>query len=121
MPSPSIQSNTLLHGSSSSQYPDQFKQNPGESDIDFIKRITSNSQQLIQQNQAKSTSTTNSIDDENSKEKSVGKYKRIEEWDSERKANGELSWEEKVQFDGQRFGNQVKQDNILRHHIGTFF
>lgn len=53
--------------------------------------------------------------------KSKGVYKKIEEWDEERKASGELTWEEKVQFEGQRFGNQVKQDHILRHHIGTFF
>jgi hypothetical protein len=111
----SKQSNTLLYGSSS----DQFKQKPGESDIAFIKRITNNSQQLIQQTTSTSTNSTSA--DDSISEKPVGKYQRIEEWDSERKANGQLTWEEKVQFDGQRFGNQVKQDHILRHHIGTFF
>lgn len=98
-----------------------FKQHPGERDIDFIKRITSNTNAMVNESKAAASpssmpTTSNSTD----VDKKVV-YKRIEEWDEERMANGELSWEEKVQFDGQRFGNQVKQDHILRHHIGTFF
>ena len=64
------------------------------------------------------SSVDNNDDDKDSKP--VGKYQSIEEWDAERNAKGELSWEEKVQFDGQRFGNQLKQDSILRRHLGTF-
>lgn len=45
-------------------------------------------------------------------------YQRVEEWDKERKEN--LTWEEKVQFDGQRHGNKVNQNDILRHHLHTF-
>jgi hypothetical protein len=47
-----------------------------------------------------------------------GAYQRVEDWDRERKEN--ISWEEKVQFDGQRYGNQVRHDDILRHHLHTF-
>ena len=108
-----------------------FKQQPGESDIDFIKRITASSKNMLNENKKTasktrqtqpsasmqaSNGTTNST---NSKPK--GTYKRIEEWDEERKASGELTWEEKVQYEGQRFGNHVKQNDILSKHIGTFF
>ncbi|KAG7369102.1 hypothetical protein IV203_031845 [Nitzschia inconspicua] len=106
-----------------------FKQLPGESDIAFIKRITSSSNDGIQQrndasSSGKSTSkafSSTPINATGTTDSPRGTYKRIEEWDEERKAKGELTWEEKVQFEGQRFGNRVKQDNILRHHIGTFF
>mmetsp|Transcript_8636 Transcript_8636/g.13314 ORF Transcript_8636/g.13314 Transcript_8636/m.13314 type:complete len:127 (-) Transcript_8636:1620-2000(-) len=47
-----------------------------------------------------------------------GGYQRIEEWDKEHTQN--LSWEEKVQFDGQRFGNQVNQNEILRKNLKSF-
>lgn len=67
------------------------------------------------------SSNNNSTDPSTTTSKPRGTYQRIEEWDEERTAKGELTWEEKVQFEGQRFGNRVKQDDILRHHIGTFF
>mmetsp|Transcript_13038 Transcript_13038/g.27578 ORF Transcript_13038/g.27578 Transcript_13038/m.27578 type:complete len:158 (+) Transcript_13038:122-595(+) len=99
-----------------------FEQLPGESNTDFIKRVTSQSNELIAQNSGTSSSRNGSSPEYNDygESKPVGKYQRIEEWDAERNAKGELSWEEKVQFDGQRFGNQVKQDSILRRHLGTF-
>jgi putative Holliday junction resolvase len=91
-----------------------LKQRPGESDIDFIRRITSSSDQ--KDKHMAFNGTNNSTEN-----KPRGTYKRIEEWDEERKASGELTWEEKVQFEGQRFGNRVKQNDILSKHIGTFF
>jgi len=54
------------------------------------------------------------------KENPRPKYQRIEEWDAEQKQkakSGTLSWEEKVQFDGQRHGNQYRQNEILRKHL----
>jgi hypothetical protein len=106
-----------------------FKQQPGERDIDFIKRITSTSNAMLNEPKLKSATASSSSSNPSMSTasnvtettKSKGVYKKIEEWDEERKASGELTWEEKVQFEGQRFGNQVKQDHILRHHIGTFF
>jgi hypothetical protein len=47
-------------------------------------------------------------------------YQRIEDWDAERNAKGELSWEERVQFDGQRLGNQIQQNDILMRQLNTF-
>lgn len=52
--------------------------------------------------------------------KKNGGYKPVEEWDKERKEKGILTWEEKVQFEGQRMGNRVKQNDILRHHLNSF-
>mmetsp|Transcript_11878 Transcript_11878/g.15887 ORF Transcript_11878/g.15887 Transcript_11878/m.15887 type:complete len:164 (+) Transcript_11878:135-626(+) len=52
-------------------------------------------------------------------------YQRAEDWEAELKERQQgkgsgMTWEEKVQFDGQRFGNQVRQDVILRKHLGTW-
>lgn len=96
-----------------------FEQLPGESTTDFIKRVTSQSKDLLDKQQNGQSITT---DSENSDEapKPRGKYQRIEDWDAEQKAKGQNSWEERVQFDGQRFGNQVKQNDILRRHLGGF-
>jgi hypothetical protein len=47
-------------------------------------------------------------------------YQRIEDWDAERNAEGELSWEERVQFDGRRHGNQIQQNDILMRQLNKF-
>lgn len=114
-----------------------FEQLPGESTTDFIKRVTANADDIMDQQKSNTErltapssrkrrnssqnyhprATSDAKDDD---EKPKRAYQRIEDWDAERKATGELTWEEKVQFDGQRFGNQVKQDSILRRHLGTF-
>ncbi len=90
-----------------------LEQRPGESDLSFIKRITT--EQPVQHEQKPAQEITNSTTTV------TGKYQRIEEWDAQRKVSGELTWEEKLQYEGQRFGNQIKQDSILRRHIGSFF
>ncbi len=97
-----------------------FEQLPGESTTDFIKRVTSQSNELLEKQKKGQPIINNNNTTEGDKPKPRGKYQRIEEWDAERNAKGELTWEEKVQFDGQRYGNQVKQDSILRRHLGGF-
>ena len=89
---------TILHSG--------LEQLPGESDIEFIKRITSEG---IEKRKANATET-----------KPKGKYQRIEEWDEERKEKGTLTWEEKVQFEGQKYGNQVRQNEILNRNLKGF-
>jgi hypothetical protein len=50
-----------------------------------------------------------------------GGYQRVEDWDRDQQEQAKsLSWEERVQFDGQRHGNRVQQNEILRHHLKTF-
>jgi hypothetical protein len=100
-----------------------FEQRPGENTTDFIKRITNESNELLNKQKKGWSPDDADINKGNSNDndsKPVGKYQRIEEWDAERTAKGELSWEEKVQFEGQKYGNQLKQDSILRRHLGTF-
>jgi hypothetical protein len=46
-------------------------------------------------------------------------YQRAEEWDAEQKAGG-MAWEQRVQFDGLRMGNQVRQNDILQRHLHSF-
>jgi len=109
-----------------------FVQRPGEKDIDFIKRITMESEQLFKKatKSKNEMNGVNNMDEEDDKRPpkptttGTVKYKRIEEWEEERQQRskgGELSWEERVQFDGQRFGDQVRQQSILQKHIGTYW
>merc|ERR1712025_654767 len=97
-----------------------FDQIPGESTTEFIKRITSQSNTILNQKKNGESSEDGRNTEDGKDSKPVGKYQRIEEWDAERTAKGELSWDEKVQFEGQRYGNQLKQDSILRRQLGSF-
>merc|ERR1712232_115535 len=48
-------------------------------------------------------------------------YKRAELWEQEMKdQSGTMTWEEKVQFEGQMHGNKFRQNEILRKHLGSF-
>jgi hypothetical protein len=96
----------------------RFQQQPGESDIAFIKRLTKESAEADTASNNDTEVIAKNQDEEKKPKK--GKYQRIEEWDAERKANGELSWEEKVMFDGQRHGNQVRQNDILTRNLHLF-
>ena len=68
---------------------------------------------------------TESQENENHPENEVlskrGGYQRAEDWDAEQKAIAqELTWEQRVQFDGQRFGDQMAQNTILNRHLSSF-
>ena len=92
-----------------------FVQQPGESDIDFIKRITSTPIDAEEKSSNKAMAVPKSSGGSN--------YRRIEEWEEEQQSkskNGELTWEERAKFDGQRYGNQVKQNEILIRHLNVF-
>jgi hypothetical protein len=46
------------------------------------------------------------------------KYVPIEQWDEERSKDADnMSWEEKVQFEGLKHGNRYRQNEILNHHL----
>ena len=50
-------------------------------------------------------------------------YQRAEDWDAEVKARqkrGEYTWEERVQFEGQKYGNRVNQNEILKKNLKAF-
>ena len=110
-----------------------FEQKPGESDIEFIRRITSpgaveeaaalkaaaSSLKAHKFVNGTGAALDNDEDDEPPTAKKSG-YQRIEEWDAKRNDKGSMTYEQKLQFDGQRFGNQVRQDSILRRHLGTW-
>jgi len=56
----------------------------------------------------------------NGTEKQKKGYQRAEDWEAEQNANaegGNMTWEEKVQFEGQRNGNKIRQNEILRQSI----
>ena len=55
--------------------------------------------------------------------KKGGGYQRIEEWDADQKSRKDgsgMTWEEKCMFDGQRHGNQVRQNDILIRTLHTW-
>jgi hypothetical protein len=62
-------------------------------------------------------------EEEKKRKKEVLKQKKgyvpIEKWDEDRKKDN-LSWEEKVQFDGQRFGNKFQQNEILKKNLKSW-
>lgn len=114
---------------------------PHESDIDFYKRIqevAGDSKTFEQFTLAKRSSSlssaaappTNAISNSTTKDSTVsspgvvkrGGYQRVEEWHEEQttRHGGQMSWEERVQFDGLRHGNQIQQNEILRQHLRTF-
>jgi hypothetical protein len=90
-----------------------FEQKPGESDMEFISRITS-------QSSVEEAAAAINNDDKEEPPKPKGKYQRIEEWEQHNNEKGNMSWEQKVQFDGQRLGNQVRQDSILRKYLKSW-
>ena len=55
--------------------------------------------------------------------KKGGGYQRIEDWDADQKSRKDgsgMTWEEKCMFDGQRHGNQVRQNDILIRNLHTW-
>lgn len=117
-------SRTYPDTSSSILYSD-FQQLPGESNTEWIKRVTSEFDQQANNNNNKTapspSSSSTEKNNDNETKKPTGKYQSIEEWEAEiaeRKNKGELTWEERVQFDGQRHGDQVKQNGILNKLLG---
>jgi hypothetical protein len=90
-----------------------FEQKPGESDMEFISRIT-------RQSSVEEAAASINNEDKEEPSKPKGKYQRIEEWEQQNNEKGSTSWERKVQFDGQRLGNQVRQDSILRKHLNSW-
>jgi hypothetical protein len=104
----------------------------GESEDAYFKRIlaaASDSKKfenaVIQQqpssfiNAANSTTEGSELNSNNRTRK--GGYVRAEDWDAEEQRKAKSgSWEDRVQFDGQQYGNRVNQNEILRHHLKGF-
>lgn len=48
-------------------------------------------------------------------------YQRAEDWEAEQQAiTKQMTWEERVQFDGLRHGNRFAQNEILRKNLKGF-
>ena len=115
-----------------------FQQQPGESKDAYFRRITlaasdptsfenavlksehnNNNKKTDDNNNMEQNSTTTTTTNE---PKKTG-YVRAEVWEEEqqlKRKNGQMSWEERVQFDGQRYGNQFNQNEILRKNLKGF-
>jgi len=47
-------------------------------------------------------------------------YVPIEEWNENKKGEKGKSWEDRVQFDGQRYGDKYQQNEIIRKNLQNF-
>ena len=91
---------------------DWFQQKRGESDMNFIKRLTSQAPPPPPPVGNKAATTP----------APTKGYQRIEDWEAEQEAsrkNGTMTWEQRVQFDGLRNGNQIRQNDILMRQINS--
>lgn len=67
------------------------------------------------------TDLSTTLDDSGESSPKKRGYQRVEEWEAEQQQKAkEVSWDERVQFDGLRNGNGFRQNEILRHHLNTF-
>lgn len=89
-----------------------WKQQPGESEFAYLKRLqqlASSTQETVIQNTTTSSTTV------------VSKgYMRVEEWNEQVYKKTNLTWEERVKFDGHRHGDRFMQNEILRKNLNYF-
>ncbi len=52
--------------------------------------------------------------------KKMKKYVPIEEWEEQRKDGDNMTWEERLQWESQRSGDQFRQNEILRQNLKQF-
>lgn len=101
------------------------KRLPGESSEAFFQRLTRAASDPAQFEALALGSTDNNSTDSASSSTSAQQqqqqpktgYVRVEEWDEQQRSNANSSWEEQVQFDGQRYGNGFQQNEILRKNL----
>ena len=89
-----------------------WKQRPGETEFAYLKRLqqmaSSAEEVVISRNTTVSVTTTTRD----------GKgYVRAEVWDAQVYKKSNMTWEERVQFDGQRHGDRFMQNEILRKNL----
>jgi hypothetical protein len=103
-----------------------WKQRPGESNAALFKRIQQASgdaaafEHFVTTGEGKQKAAAPDLPTVTEPKKKG--YQRAEDWEAEQQAilAKEMTWEQRVQFDGQRQGNRVKQNEILRHHLNTY-
>lgn len=97
-------------------------QRSGESEWDYMKRL----QQMAAQDPSEWPTTNDDDNEEETKndenEKKKTGYVRVEEWEAQQQEKQaaikkSLQWEERLRFDGQRYGNKSKQNDILRKNL----
>ena len=78
----------------------------------FLQQMASRStEELVRQNSTTASASAN--------KPPKSAYVPIEQWNAEKK-KANLTWEERVQFDGQVHGNKFKQNEILRKNLNYF-
>lgn len=91
--------------------------NEGETNDEYMRRMQEAASDPIKWE--KFVMNQKNDEEEKPKPKKKGVYQRIEEWDAQR-TKDDMSWEERVQYDGQRFGNGFEQNEILRKNLKSW-
>ena len=77
-------------------------------------------QQQQQVNNSSSTTIAQSSTQEEQPKQKKGKYVPIEEWEAQRSKKENMTQEERLQWECQRGGNQLRQNEILMHNLKSF-
>lgn len=96
-----------------------WKQKPDESEFAYLKRL----QQMASSTQEFAIRNTTETAAAQSAPQKAGGYVRVEEWNEQQKQKqkcANLTWEERVQFEGQRQGDRFRQNEILRKNLKYF-
>mmetsp|Transcript_24045 Transcript_24045/g.45696 ORF Transcript_24045/g.45696 Transcript_24045/m.45696 type:complete len:169 (-) Transcript_24045:96-602(-) len=91
-----------------------WRQQPGESESAYMKRLqqmASSTQELVIQN------NTKAIPESSDATAKKSGYMRVEEWNEKKYKKTNMTWEEKVQWDGRQHGDRFMQNEILRKNI----
>jgi len=78
-----------------------------------LQQMASSTQELVIQN---TTTATIESKDTTSANKKTG-YTRVEEWNEKIYKKTNMTWEEKVQWEGTKYGDRFMQNEILRKNI----
>jgi hypothetical protein len=116
--------------------PSALDQLAGESDAAYLKRLSETAvdpvafeklvfETMVSAKQTKAEATaavakTTPMKDESEKdgEKRQRGYQRAEDWEVDQKQERkEMSWEERVKYDGQQDGDKFQQNEILRKNL----
>ena len=91
-----------------------LKQRKGESSSEYFLRL----QDAARDPKKFEEMSLSRDEDEEDIPKQTGKgYQRIEDWDAE--TTQDNTWEELVRYDGQKYGNRFKQNNILLKNLNN--
>ncbi len=117
----STSSQSNKSGTGESSYSQQLRE--AAKDPKKFEEFVLKSSKNQEEKNGKANDVAETTDELPKQEKKKTGYVRVEEWDEglkKKKDGSGMTWEEKVQFDGLRYGNQVIQNDILQKNLNRF-